>query len=148
MATGWFKLKSVTERFCFTPQRMCADGNMCSEAVLKLRIFGFLCYIHSYCENVEQSYLGPGKSESCFRHGTHLQPDVEAGQWIELNMLKKGFSLHMSSREFLELLHWKSTGAWLCGLMLHLCLMGITVRTVQGNRLEIYFNSSEAIKAF
>lgn len=91
---------------------MCADGNMCSGAVLKLRYL--LCCIHSYCENVEQSYLGPGKSEGCFRHGAHLQPDVEAGQWIELNMLKflcsvvsgkKGFSLHMSSREFLELLH-------------------------------------------
>lgn len=53
-----------------------------------------------------------------------------------------------SSREFLELLHWKSTGALLCGLMLHLCLVGITVRTVQGNRLEIYFNSFEAMKIF
>lgn len=85
------------------------------------------------------------------------QPDVEAAQWIELNMQKflccvvsrkKGSNLCKSSREFLELLHWKSTGAWLCGLMLHLCLVGITVRTVQGNRLEIHFNSFEAMKMF
>lgn len=48
---------------------------------------------------------------------------LKVGQWIELNMLKfsvfcrqrgrKGCSLCKSSREFLELLHWKSTGAWL-----------------------------------
>lgn len=48
---------------------------------------------------------------------------LKVGQRIELNMLKfsvfcrqrgrKGCSLCKSSREFLELLHWKSTGAWL-----------------------------------
>lgn len=87
----------------------------------------------------------------------HCRPDVEAAQWIELNMRvflcsvvsgKKGSSLCKSSREFLELLHWKSTGAWLCGLMLHLCLVGITVRAVQGNQLETCFNSFEAVKIF
>lgn len=54
----------------------------------------------------------------------------------------------MSSRDFLGLLHWKSTGARLCGLMLHLRLMGISVRAVQGSHLEIYSNSFEAIKTF
>lgn len=117
-----------------------------------MMVFGFIYYIYNILYNPEALHLMPVKTESCFQ-----QPDVEAGQQIYLNMLKflcsvvcrkKGSSLRMPSWEFPELLHWKSTGAWLCGLTLHLCLMGITVRTVQGSHSEIYFKSFETMKTF
>lgn len=100
----------------------------------------------------EALHVMPATEPNCF------QPDVEAGQRSELNMSWRFCVLSWGGRKapvcvcrqesFLALLHWKSTGAWLCGLMLHWRLRGVAVRAVQGNHLEIYPNSFEAIKTF
>lgn len=72
----------------------------------EMMLFCFIYYIYSY-------YITTFDA-SKKKTGAAQQPDVEGGQWIDLSMLKflcsvvigkKGSSLRMSSRDFLELLH-------------------------------------------
>lgn len=122
-------------------------------------IFGFIYCIYSTYITPELLYSVPAKTEHCSPSSSSSSSSRNSSQMLQplarqtgpntlscsvfcVQLVEERLPVCGSHQEsFLELLHWKSTGPWLCGLMLHLCLLGIAVSAVQGSRLEMDCNS-------